>query len=109
MVAILVVFVLMLLVTQAAFVLVAREVAATATAAAARRAAREGADIATVRERLANELGRALPGATGVDASVVVDGDAVRASASFSWTGPGPALLPIRIATRAEAAMVSPP
>ncbi len=102
MAAMLVVFVLLVLIVQVAFVVVAHDVAATAVAAAARRAARAGADPAAAEDRLAAEIASALPGAEDVTASVTVDTTSAEAVAWFSWRGPGPDVVPVRIVVRSR-------
>jgi len=109
MAAMLVLFVVLVLIVQVAFVVVAHDVAATAAAAAARRAARSGADPAAAQERLTAELTSALPGAGDVVASVRVDATAAEAVAAFDWRGPGPDVVPIRIVVRSRVPVGVPP
>lgn len=104
-----VIFLLIAIVTQVAFVVVARETAQTAVAAAARRAGRPGADLGAERARLAEELTRVVPGAVGVSTSLDAEVAAITASASIRWSPPGPDLIPITLNATATAPMVIPP
>jgi hypothetical protein len=104
-----VVFLLIAIVTQVAFVVVARDTAQTAVTAAARRSGRPGADLTVERVRLAEELTRVVPGAVGVTTSLDSDATAVTASASIQWSPPGPDLIPITLKATATAPMVVPP
>lgn len=104
-----VVFLLIAIVTQVAFVVVARETAQTAVTAAARRAGRPGADLGAERARLAEELTRVVPGAAAVTTSLGVEATAVTASASIQWSPPGPDLIPITLHATATAPIVVPP
>ena len=104
-----VVFLLIAVVTQVAFVVVARDTAQTAVTAAARRAGRPGADLAVERARLADELIRVVPGAAAVTTSLDAEATAVTARASIQWSPPGPDLIPIKLNAAATAPMVVPP
>ena len=76
-----VVFLLIAIVTQVAFIVVARDTAQTAVTAAARRAGRPGADLGVERARLAEELTRVVPGAAGVTTSFDAEATAVTTNA----------------------------
>ncbi len=102
-------FLLLALVVHVGFLLAAREVAAAAAEAAARRAAREGTDLAEAARRFEEELARALPGAEPETVTIVVDGDVVVATATFTWHPPGPRLSPSTLVVRATAARSAPP
>ena len=104
-----VVFLLIAIVTQVAFVVVARDTAQTAVTAAARRAGRPDADLGVERARLAEELARVVPGAAGVTTSLEATATAVTARASIQWSPPGPDLIPITLHATATAPMVVPP
>ena len=104
-----IIFLLIAIVTQVAFVVVARDTAQTAVAAAARRAGRPGADLTVERSRLADELGRVVPGATEVAADIESGDGAVTARASIQWSPPGPDLIPITLHAEATSLMVVPP
>jgi hypothetical protein len=102
-------FLLIAIVSQAAFVVVARDTAQTAVTAAARRAGRPGADIEAERSRLADELMSVVPGAVEVTTSLTTEAKVVTAEASIQWSPPGPDLIPITLNTSATAPMVVPP
>jgi hypothetical protein len=104
-----VIFLLIAIITQVAFVVVARDTAQTAVAAASRRAGRPGADLTVERARLADELGRVVPGATGVAAAVESNGRAVTARAAIQWSPPGPDLIPITLHAEATSLVVIAP
>ena len=104
-----VVFMLLVIIVQLAFVLVAREVSQTAVDAAARRAARPSADLVAVEERLIAELGAVVPGAQDVVASVASTGERIDVAASITWAPPGPDLVPVVIHVEAATPTVVPP
>lgn len=104
-----VVFMLLVIIVQLAFVLVAREVSQSAVDAAARRAARPAADLVAVEQRLLDELGAVVPGAQGVAASVQSTGERIEVVASISWAPPGPDLVPVVIQVEAAMPVVVPP
>lgn len=104
-----VIFLLIVIVTQIAFVVVARETAQTAVNAAARRAVRPGTDLNVEAARLEVELGRVMPGASSVSASIKFDGVGITAQAAIRWLPPGPDLIPITIHAASTAPMVVPP
>ena len=104
-----IIFLLIAVVTQVAFVVVARDTAQTAVTAAARRAGRPGADLTLERSRLADELSRVVPGATAVAADLESDDGAVTARAAIQWSPPGPDLVPITLHAEATSLMVVPP
>jgi hypothetical protein len=103
------VFVLIAIVVQVAFVVVARDAAQTAVTATARRAGRPSADLDAERIRLANDLARIVPGATEVTASIESGAGSVTARATIQWAPPGPDLIPITLHANATAPLVVPP
>ena len=104
-----VIFLLIVIITQVAFVVVARDTAQTAVSAAARRAGRPGGDLGAETVRLESELVRIVPGASNVEAVIVSDGVGVTARAAIRWLPPGPDLIPITINAASTAPMVVPP
>ena len=102
-------FMLLVIIVQLAFVIVAREVARTAVDAAARRAARPAADLVQVEKRLTEELAAVVPGAQGVDASVRLTAEDVEVDAKITWAPPGPDLVPVVIRVESTAQLVVPP
>ena len=104
-----VIFLLIVIITQVAFIVVARDTAQTAVAAAARRAGRPGGDLGVETVRLESELARIVPGAASVEAFIESDGVGVTARAAIRWLPPGPDLIPITINAASTAPMVVPP
>ncbi len=107
--ALAVAFLLLTLLAQAGLAVVARNAAEGAVAAAARRAARPGSDLGDVQAQLRATLAATVPGVTETQSNVHRDRTRARATASFRWTPPGPAWLPLRIAVAAETPMLAPP
>ena len=107
--ALAVAFLLLALIVQVAFVVVARNAAEAAVAASARRAARPGTDLGQEQASLAAVLAATVPGAHDLRVAVTSDGEQGRAEARFAWDPPGPDWLPIRIAVDAEVPVVAPP
>lgn len=103
------VFVFLLVVVQAGFLLVARHTASAAAAAAAREAARHEADLAIEQVELLRDVERTVPGAVEPHATITIEGDAASAVVTFGWRGPGPDLLPIRITVGATVPLGLPP
>lgn len=95
-------FLLIVLVAQASFLVVARNAAATAAEAAARSASRNGAQVAQIEDGLATVVQRTAPGATGLEVNVDVTNDTAIALVEFDWLPPGPHLLPVRVRVGAE-------
>lgn len=102
-------FLLIVIVTQVAFLIVARDATGAAVSAAARRAARPGVDLSAERARLAEDLGRVVAGAEDIVASVDSDGALVTVRAGLRWLPPGPDLVPIVIRASSTAPVVVPP
>ncbi len=104
-----VVFLLLVVIVQAAFLVVARGVSQSAVDAAARRAARPAADLEVVAERLTAELASVVPGAHGVDVRVQAGAGGVDVGAAIDWAPPGPDLVPVVIRVEATALLGVPP
>ncbi|MEA3502249.1 MAG: hypothetical protein U9R47_05690 [Actinomycetota bacterium] len=104
-----VIFLLIVIVTQVAFIVVARDTAQTAVAAAARRAGRPGSNLDVETVRLESELARIVPGASNVNAFIESDGAGVTARADIRWLPPGPDLIPITLHAASTAPIVVPP
>lgn len=102
-------FLLLTLVVQVAFVVVARNAAETAVAASARRAARPGAAIGEEQAALEAVLAATVPGARNLRVAVSRDGERSEATARFRWDPPGPSWVPITLRVRASAPLVTPP
>jgi len=104
-----IVFLLIVIITQVAFVVVAQNTARTAVSAAARRAGRPGSVAGIEQQRLVEELGSVVPGASDIVATVEYDETGVATSASIRWAPPGPDLIPITLRVTAHAPRVVPP
>lgn|GEM_PF-1149340 len=104
-----VVFLLIVIVTEIAFAIVAQTTTRTAVMATARRAGRPGSIPGVEQQRLADELARIVPGASRVDAVVEFDSGSVTAHAEVRWIPPGPDLVPITLSATATAPLVVPP
>ncbi|MCH8129979.1 MAG: hypothetical protein IIC70_08785 [Acidobacteria bacterium] len=104
-----VVFLILVIVVQLAFVLVAREVSQSAVDAAARRAARPAANLLVVQERLTEELEAVVPGAQKVAASVGSVSGTINVRAAIEWAPPGPDLVPVVIRVESATLVVVPP
>ena len=102
-------FLLLTLLAQAAFLVVARETASAAAEAAARAAARVGASTADQEATLLERISASVPGAVDPRAEVRADEDWVVASVTFRWRPPGPDLLPVEVTVEATSPMVVPP
>ncbi|MEZ5175925.1 MAG: hypothetical protein R2823_06935 [Acidimicrobiia bacterium] len=101
-------FMLLLLIVQIGFLVVARNATAVAVDAAVRAASVDG-EVALAADRLGRDIGATVPGSSDARISVVSDGRSVTGSVSFSWTPPGPDLIPIRIEVTRSAPVVIPP
>lgn len=104
----LVFFVVLTIIVQIGFLVVARGAASTAVEGAVRRVATSG-DLAAVEQRLARDLRATVPGASGTEISVTSNGRMATGTVSFDWAPPGPDLLPIRISITRAAPVVVPP
>jgi hypothetical protein len=104
-----VVFLMLMVLVQVSLAMSARSAADAAVSAAARRAALPGADPGAEAMRLEHDIGSVVPGVTDVAGAVEIDPHRVRASASFTWTPPGPVLVPIAIRAAAEVLRATPP
>lgn len=103
------IFLLVVVVTQVAFAVVARDATEAAVSAASRRAGRPGADFGVESARLVAELSRVVAGAVDANAIVESDGSNVRVQAGFRWVPPGPDLIPITIRASSVSPLVVPP
>lgn len=108
-VAMLVFFVLLTLIVQIGFLVVARTSAGVALEAAVRQGSVAPGDLSLVRTRLGRDLAATIPGADAADIAVTTDGATVTGTVSFDWRPPGPDLLPIRISVTRQAPVAIPP
>lgn len=107
-VGMLVFFVLLTLIVQIGFLVLARNAASIALDAAVRRSATSG-ELVEQGERLQRDIGATVPGAVGTQVSLDSDGRSVNGKVSFDWAPPGPNLLPVRITIRRAVPVVVPP
>lgn len=108
-ISMLVFFVLLTIIVQVGFLVVARNAAATAVHAAVREASVEVGTVSAVETRLARDLAAMIPGADDAVVSVTSDSGWVRGVVEFDWTPPGPDLIPVRIAVSRDVPVVVPP
>ena len=99
-------FLFLIVLAQAAFLLVARQTAAAAVGAAAREAARPGASLVDERRELVGDIMATVPGAMNPRAEVTIEGRNARASVAFDWRPPGPDFVPITMTVDAESPLV---
>ena len=98
-------FLLLTLVTQASFLVVARNAAQAAADQATRSAARADADPTSVENELVAALERTVPGGENPMASVEVSDRTVTTSARVDWTPPGPRWATITIQIQSKASL----
>ncbi len=102
-------FLLIAVVVQLGFLVIARSAVSAAMEGAARRAAAPNADVITEKQRLDAEIATVVPGIEIVDTSVDRSREEVTVKATFVWTPPGPDLVPIRFTMERAHARVVPP
>ena len=105
----LVFFVLMTVIVQIGFLVVARNATSVAVQGAVRAASVSVADIEAIEQRLERDLAATVPGAHDALVSVTLDGHTVRGEVSFDWLPPGPDLVPVRIVVSRAIPVVVPP
>ena len=102
-------FLLIALVVQLGFLVIARTAVGGSLDAAARRSAALDADLATQRDRIVSEIAAIAPGVDVIETTVVRSADRVTVTAVIDWTPPGPDLLPVRLSISRSHALVVPP
>ncbi|MCB1246172.1 MAG: hypothetical protein KDB69_02775 [Acidimicrobiia bacterium] len=107
--AMLVFFVLLTVIVQIGFLVVARSAAIGAVDSATRRASFDAGDLESVADRLRRDLAATVPGSDHADVDISRSGDVVTVSVGFDWLPPGPDLVPIRIAVERSKALVVAP
>lgn len=105
----LVFFVLLTIIVQVGFLVIARNAASGAVNGVVRAASHNPGDVAVLEDRLARDLAATVPGTDAAAVSVRVVGDRVVASVSFDWAPPGPDLFPVRIGVTREAVVAVAP
>ena len=104
-----IVFLLLAMVVQTAFLVVARNAAESAVGATARRAARPAADLAAAEANLREVIGATVPGAQDVLVRTERTESTAEVMAEFTWDPPGPVLRSLRIRVRASQPVIQPP
>jgi hypothetical protein len=102
-------FILLTLVVQIAFLVIARNAAATAVDATVRRIAITPMSLDDERGRLARDVQATVPGTADLEILLEQDGTVIYGSISFKWRPPGPDLLPVTISVERSAPVVVPP
>lgn len=102
-------FVLLMLVVQIGFYVMARNATSVAVEGAVRDVARDPDAAAAVQQRLERDLLATVPGATDVAIEVTTSGSLVRGVVSFEWVPPGPDLAPLTVTVARSAVMGIPP
>lgn len=105
----LVFFILLTVVVQVGFLVVARSAASAAVQGAIRSASVDVSDSTAIEERLARDVAATVPGAENAVVSVTTDGHTVLGVVEFDWVPPGPDLVPVRIVVTRNMPVVVPP
>ena len=102
-------FLVMLVVAQIAFLVVARSSIEASVDATVRDAARDPAALEHHRQVLSERVATLLPGPSVGEVAVQQRADTVVARVAFRWVPPGPDLIPITVVVEAERSIVVPP
>jgi hypothetical protein len=102
-------FILLTLVVQIAFLVIARNAAATAVDASVRRVAINPDSVEEERVRLARDVQALVPGTVDLHVVLEQEGALIQGSLSFDWQPPGPDLIPVTILVERQAPIVIPP
>lgn len=105
----LVFFVLLTLIAQIGFLVIARNAASVALEGAVRQAGTQSSDLVVARDRLERNLHATVPGTQDAEIVMTSDGRIVTGTVSFDWVPPGPDLIPVTISVTREAPIVVPP
>lgn len=108
-VAMAVFFLLVAVVVQLGFLVIARTAVGASLDAAARRSAAVDTDTPAQRDRMLREITAVAPGIDVLETKVVRSSTEVTVTAVFDWTPPGPDLLPVRVSISRSHAVVVPP
>lgn len=102
-------FLLLTLIVQLGFLLLARNAAATSVEAALRKAV--SADLAdtAVEKGLVRDVRAIVPGAGDVTVDITSDPGSLLARLEFRWVPPGPNLVPVTLSIERSVARVVPP
>lgn len=102
-------FLLIAVVVQLGFLVIARSAISASMEASARRASLPDAVAAAEEGRLAAEIRAVVPGIELISADVERSAEEATVTATFDWTPPGPDLIPVRFTlVRAHASVVPP-
>lgn len=102
-------FLLLTLVVQLGFLVIARSAVSASLDGTLRRAATPGTDVRSQEERLRSEIEAVAPGLAVLSSSVTTDADVVSATVTVEWTPPGPDLVPVRFTLARTRTVVVPP
>jgi hypothetical protein len=102
-------FLLIAVIVQLGFLVIARSAVAASMEAAARRAALPDSSVPDEEARLGSEILAVVPGIDVLDTSIERSERNVTVRASFEWTPPGPDLIPIQFTLERSHASVVPP
>jgi hypothetical protein len=102
-------FLLIAVIVQLGFLVIARSAVSASMEAAARRAAVPDSDVFAEESRLGAEIRVVVPGIEILGTSIVRSTQDVTVRATFEWTPPGPDLIPIQFTLERSHATVVPP
>ena len=102
-------FLLIAVIVQLGFLVIARSAVSSSMEAAARRAAIPQSDASVEESRLGAEIRAVVPGIEVLGTSIERSTQEVTVRATFKWTPPGPDLVPIRFTLERSHAAVVPP
>jgi hypothetical protein len=105
----LVFFVLLTLIVQIGFLVIARNATSVALEGAVRQAGTDSGDLTVVRDRLERNLHATVPGTQEAEIEMTSNGRIVTGTVSFVWVPPGPDLIPVTISVTRQAPIVVPP
>jgi hypothetical protein len=102
-------FLLIAVIVQLGFLVIARSAVSASMEAAARRAALPDSDVLSEESRLGTEIRAVVPGIEILGTSIERSTQEVTVRATFQWTPPGPDLIPIQFTLERSHASVVPP
>lgn len=102
-------FLVVMLIVQMGFLVLARNVAATSVDAALRKAVAASMSEEAVQDGLERDVRAVVPGADEISVAVTSDVSAVTALVRFRWRPPGPDLVPVTVSIERSIAKVVPP
>ena len=102
-------FLLIAVIVQLGFLVIARSAVSASMEAAARRAALPDSDDFSEESRLGTEISAVVPGIEILGTSIERSTQEVTVRATFQWTPPGPDLIPIQFTLERSHATVVPP